>query len=236
MPGRKLGRTTMWKVARQDKDGNYKAPEVQKKVDEIDKLEKEELEGKRKFEGPVDVLTTTLGTPEYSGRVRGVGGFVKPESYFHLPKCAKLYSDDSARQRIKKMVAEENNNILAVERAQWAEKEASLVERLMRLEAMLMGKDKQIDESQKSVTLLNDLGSGQGSCSRLDKAGVGCNEVEGVKAVKKKLDLEEGKLVSDVTEKPLTVEEEVHVLGKAQVNYRHFVFIYLPKYPYRHIW
>lgn len=265
MPGRKLGRTTMWKVARQDKDGNYKAPEVQKKVDEIvsqvleisllisgfeivhafmqidlrlfqDKLEKEELEGKRKFEGPVDVLTTVSGTPEYSGRVRGVGGFVKPEAYFHLSKRDKLYSDDSARQRIKKMVAEENNNILAVERAQWAEKEASLVERLMRLEAMLMGKDKQIDESQKSVTLLNDLGSGQGSCSHLDKqAGVGCNEVERIKAAKKKLDLEEGKLVSDVTEKPLTVEEEVHVLGKAQVNYRHFVFIYLPKYPYRHI-
>nr|XP_011466937.1 PREDICTED: uncharacterized protein LOC105352215 isoform X2 [Fragaria vesca subsp. vesca] len=233
MPRRKLGRTTMWKWARQDKDGNYKAPEVQKKVDEIDKLEKEELEGKRKFEGPVDVLTTALGTPEYFGKVRGVGGFVKPEAYFHLPKRAKLCSYDSARQSIKKMVAEENNNILAVERAQWAEEKASLEERLMRLEAMLMGKDKKIDESPKSVTPLYDLGSGQGSCSRLNKqAAVGCNEVEGVKAAKKKLDLEEGKLVSDVTEKPLTVEEEVHVLGKAQVNYRHFVFIYLPKYPY----
>ncbi|KAL6213505.1 hypothetical protein ACLB2K_012952 [Fragaria x ananassa] len=97
--GRKLVRTTMWKAARQDKDGNYLAPQVQEKVDEIDKLEKEEQEGKRKFEGPVDVLTTALGTPEYSGRVRGVGGFVKPEAYFHLPKRARLNLD--ARQRIK---------------------------------------------------------------------------------------------------------------------------------------
>ncbi|KAL6225265.1 hypothetical protein ACLB2K_004116 [Fragaria x ananassa] len=84
--------------------------------EERDKLEKEELEGKRKFEGPVDVLTTALGTPAYSSKVRGVGGFVKPKAYFHLPKRAKLYSDDSARQSIK-MVEEENNNILTVERA-----------------------------------------------------------------------------------------------------------------------
>ncbi|KAL6189146.1 hypothetical protein ACLB2K_040536 [Fragaria x ananassa] len=113
--------------------------------------------------------------------VRGVGGFVKPEAYFHLPKLAKLWSDDSATQSIKKMVSEENNNILAVERAQWAEEKASLECRLMRLEAMLMGKHKQIDKTPKSVTPLNDRGSGQGSCSRLDKAGVRCNEVEGVK-------------------------------------------------------
>ncbi|KAL6176747.1 hypothetical protein ACLB2K_053380 [Fragaria x ananassa] len=33
--GRKLVRTTMWKAARQDKDGNYLAPQVQEKVDEI---------------------------------------------------------------------------------------------------------------------------------------------------------------------------------------------------------
>ncbi|KAL6138181.1 hypothetical protein ACLB2K_063466 [Fragaria x ananassa] len=175
MPGRKLGRTTMWKVARQDKDGNYKAPEVQKKVNEIDKLEKEVLEGKRKFEGLVDVLTTTLGTLEYSGKVRGLGVFIKPEAYFHLPKRAKLYSDDSARQR-----------------------------------------------------------SGQGSCSRLAKAGVGCNEVEGVKAIKKKLDLEEGKLQKQVeadevipkvqnNEKPLIVEEEVHVQSSPTVHRHNLV-------------
>ena len=271
--GRKLVRTTMWKAARQDKDGNYLAPQVQEKVDEIvcqvleislllisvfeivhafmqidlrlfqDKLEKEEQEGKRKFEGPVDVLTTALGTPEYSGRVRGVGGFVKPEAYFHLPKRARLNLD--ARQRIKNG-EEDSSSVLAAERAQWKEEKAELVGRLVRLESLLMGKDKQIVESPKSATLMNDLGSGQGSCSRLDKAGVGGNEVEGVKAIKKKLDLEEGKLKTQVEadevtkeqapEKPLTVEEEAHVMEMAQVNYRHLVFIYLPKYPYRHIW
>ncbi|KAL6188835.1 hypothetical protein ACLB2K_040226 [Fragaria x ananassa] len=223
--GRKLVRTTMWKAARQDKDGNYLAPQVQEKVDEIDKLEKEEQEGKRKFEGPVDVLTTALGTPEYSGRVRGVGGFVKPEAYFHLPKRARLNLD--ARQRIKNG-EEDSSSVLAAERAQWKEEKAELVGRLVRLESLLMGKDKQIVESPKSATLINDLGSGQGSCSRLDKAGVGGNEVEGVKAIKKKLDLEEGKLKTQVEadevtkeqapEKPLTVEEEAHVMEMAQVQ------------------
>ncbi|KAL6225321.1 hypothetical protein ACLB2K_004171 [Fragaria x ananassa] len=191
----------------------------------IDKLEKEEQEGKRKFEGPVDVLTTALGTPEYSGRVRGVGGFVKPEAYFHLPKRARLNLD--ARQRIKNG-EEDSSSVLAAERAQWKEEKAELVGRLVRLESLLMGKDKQIVESPKSATLINDLGSGQGSCSRLDKAGVGGNEVEGVKAIKKKLDLEEGKLKTQVEadevtkeqapEKPLTVEEEAHVMEMAQVQ------------------
>ncbi|KAL6199643.1 hypothetical protein ACLB2K_029426 [Fragaria x ananassa] len=223
--GRKLVRTTMWKAARQDKDGNYLAPQVQEKVDEIDKLEKEEQEGKRKFEGHVDVLTTALGTPEYSGRVRGVGGFVKPEAYFHLPKRARLNLD--ARQRIKNG-EEDSSSVLAAERAQWKEEKAELVGRLVRLESLLMGKDKQIVESPKYATLINDLGSGQGSCSRLDKAGVGGNEVEGVKAIKKKLDLEEGKLKTQVEadevtkeqapEKPLTVEEEAHVMEMAQVQ------------------
>lgn len=35
------------------------------------------------------MLTTALGTPEHSGRVRGVGGFVTPKMFFNLPKERK---------------------------------------------------------------------------------------------------------------------------------------------------
>lgn len=39
--------------------------------------------------GTEDVLTTALQTPEHSGRVRGVGGFVTPTAFFNLPKAKK---------------------------------------------------------------------------------------------------------------------------------------------------
>lgn len=48
------------------------------------------LEKKEKGEflpsGSIDVLSTALETPEHSGRVRGVGGFVTPKLFFNLPK------------------------------------------------------------------------------------------------------------------------------------------------------
>lgn len=36
-----------------------------------------------------DVLSTTLQTPEHSGRVRGVGSFISPSKYFNMPKKKK---------------------------------------------------------------------------------------------------------------------------------------------------
>lgn len=56
-----------------------------------------EAEGKFKSQGMKDVLTEALGNPEHRGRVRGVGGNVKPETYFDLPR----------RQRGRKKVSEE---------------------------------------------------------------------------------------------------------------------------------
>lgn len=35
-------------------------------------------------------MTTALQTPEHSGRVRGVGGFVTPTVYFNLPKQRRV--------------------------------------------------------------------------------------------------------------------------------------------------
>lgn len=52
-------------------------------------LEQQE-KGEFKPSGSDDVLSTALQTPEHSGRVRGVGGFVTPSAYFNLPKQRRV--------------------------------------------------------------------------------------------------------------------------------------------------
>lgn len=51
------------------------------------------MEKKRKGEfkpsGSEDVLSVALETPEHAGRVRGVGSFVTPSTYFNVPKGKK---------------------------------------------------------------------------------------------------------------------------------------------------
>ena len=38
-----------------------------------------------KVQGSNDVLSMAINKPEYSGRVRGVGGYVTPTQYFGIP-------------------------------------------------------------------------------------------------------------------------------------------------------
>ncbi|KAA0059909.1 uncharacterized protein E6C27_scaffold108G002120 [Cucumis melo var. makuwa] len=51
-------------------------------------------------ESPNDALTQALGTPEYGGRVRGVGGFITPTVYFHQAKPRKSNKVDTTQQII----------------------------------------------------------------------------------------------------------------------------------------
>ncbi|KAL0560430.1 hypothetical protein IC582_000835 [Cucumis melo] len=51
-------------------------------------------------ESPNDALTQALGTPEYGGRVRGVGGFITPTVYFHQAKPRKSKKVDTTQQII----------------------------------------------------------------------------------------------------------------------------------------
>ncbi|KAL6210828.1 hypothetical protein ACLB2K_016060 [Fragaria x ananassa] len=92
-----LGRYIYWIKARQDKDGKFLDVAVEEAVERIVNLQKMEVEGKFKSQEMKDVLTEALGNPEHRGRVRGVGGNVKPETYFDLPR----------RQRGRKKVSEE---------------------------------------------------------------------------------------------------------------------------------
>uniref|UniRef100_A0A9I9EJK5 CACTA en-spm transposon protein n=1 Tax=Cucumis melo TaxID=3656 RepID=A0A9I9EJK5_CUCME len=51
-------------------------------------------------ESPNVALSQALGTPEYGGRVRGVGGFITPTVYFHQAKPRKSNKVDTTQQII----------------------------------------------------------------------------------------------------------------------------------------
>ncbi|KAL0534130.1 hypothetical protein IC582_028411 [Cucumis melo] len=89
-----FGRANMWKKARTKKDGGYINEDVQQFANEII-LDKEPNE-----ESPNDALTQALGTPEYGGRVRDVGGFITPTVYFHQAKPRKSNKVDTTQQII----------------------------------------------------------------------------------------------------------------------------------------
>ncbi|CAL2255584.1 unnamed protein product [Prunus armeniaca] len=84
MLGVEIDRSTLWKKARQDKDGNIPDPKVAEKAKLIDELQKQVAEGSLSVSCNNDVLTLALG-PEHLGRVRGVGAGISPRQYFNLP-------------------------------------------------------------------------------------------------------------------------------------------------------
>lgn len=52
-------------------------------------LEKKQT-GELQLEGSEDVLTKALETPEHSGRVRAVGGYITSRKFFNLPRGKKV--------------------------------------------------------------------------------------------------------------------------------------------------
>ncbi|KAM5573609.1 hypothetical protein ABKV19_013246 [Rosa sericea] len=231
MPLQKLDRATMWVKARQDKNGCFKEPEVEKTAKRIERLKKKESDGELTTDGSDDVLTLALGKPEHPGRVRGVGGFTKPASYFNLPKSRKKSVEETVRKSVKLILEEEKESIIAKERVAWeqerdrqvAEERAYWTAKIARLEAKVDGKEVPLEspESPKQLTPLHEHGSGQGSCSRPAEK-ILIDIVEGdAKTVKKKLVLAEEKIfvqenqqvATDQPKQKLTsiIEEEVRV-------------------------
>ncbi|TYK24336.1 putative serine/threonine-protein kinase nek2 [Cucumis melo var. makuwa] len=64
-----------------------------------------------------DVLTQALGTKEHNGRVRGVGGYVTPTTYFHsVKKTSKdeaniLVENEELRRRVSELEAQIRSNL-----------------------------------------------------------------------------------------------------------------------------
>jgi hypothetical protein len=158
-----------------------------------DKLKQQVSDGEVTTCGTDDVLTKALGNPEHHGRVRGVGGHVKPSTYFNLPKHRRKTVEERIREGCKKLIEEEVDKQVAKERAYWAD-------RLMRLEAKLEGRPVASDSPTPHLT--KEAGSGQGSCSKSAKQRA--EEIGG--SVKKRLEL-----VDDLEEKECAGEFEIPV-------------------------
>ncbi|XP_040372966.1 uncharacterized protein LOC121052304 [Rosa chinensis] len=166
MSDEEVDRATLWIKGRQTKDGSFKDEESKRTAEKIANLKRKVASGELNAEGTNDVLTLALGTPEHGGRVRGIGGFVTPSTYFHLPKRRKESIEATVRVSVQKILLEEREKIveeareriieeakekiLADERAMWEAKFAAL-------EAKVNGKE---------GATIQPHASGQGSCSR----------------------------------------------------------------------
>lgn len=109
--GEEPDRAIFWKKARLPKD-NVVDDELAKVNEKIDLL----LEKKSKSEfhpsGSEDVLTVALETPEHSGRVRGVGGYITPQAFFNLPKQKRVRITKSELMTRDRHRSEENEKIM----------------------------------------------------------------------------------------------------------------------------
>lgn len=125
--------------------------------------------GELKTSGSDDVLTKVLKTPEHSGRVRGVGGYVNPSTYFNIPRAkpervsrATLLARDRERDR----ELEETKMKLQEEAAQQRE---FFLQKLASLEALVKGnapinaavENGDINEREKHVSPISDKASFQ---------------------------------------------------------------------------
>ncbi|KAL6289374.1 hypothetical protein ACE6H2_006884 [Prunus campanulata] len=122
--GEEIDRALLWKYARKDKNGEIVDKEVALMAEKIDNLMKEKEEGTLTISGSNDVLSMALGTPEHAGRVRGVGGNVKPSAYFKVPRkkreCVSkvmLEQRDSWIMETRKMMEEQQKRHEAAQQA-----------------------------------------------------------------------------------------------------------------------
>ncbi|CAL8118828.1 unnamed protein product [Prunus armeniaca] len=123
MPGVEIDRSTLWKKARQDKDGNIPNPKVAEKAQLIDELQKQVTEGILSVFGSNDVLTLALG-PEHPGRVRGVGVGISLRQYFNLPRQQKVKFADQLKESVRIVLQEETKKMEARSREETLRMEA----------------------------------------------------------------------------------------------------------------
>ncbi|KAH7838044.1 hypothetical protein Vadar_021409 [Vaccinium darrowii] len=105
-PVQNIERSYMWKMARQNKDGEYDNIDIKKKAAQIDEIAKNVEDGTIQSQGSNDVLTMALGGNENSGRVRGVGGKVTPSIYFHLPRRGNHSSCEEKQRNLQQTVSQ----------------------------------------------------------------------------------------------------------------------------------
>ncbi|XP_042444003.1 uncharacterized protein LOC122029117 [Zingiber officinale] len=107
-----VDRSLLWRKAREDKSGNITNTETAEVAEKIDDLLDKKKRGEFISSGSNDVLTTALGSQEHYGRVRGVGGFVKPQVYFKTPRKKRELVSKALVENFKEQ-AEETKSLKA---------------------------------------------------------------------------------------------------------------------------
>ncbi|XP_040369464.1 uncharacterized protein LOC121051309 [Rosa chinensis] len=134
-----IDRAILWKKARVLKNGEI-SEEVTPIATKIDELMEKKRKGELEISGSSDVLSQALETPEHSGRVRGVGGFVNPSTYFKLPKQKRVRTTKAellARDKERDRELEETKKIILEKQAK---AEELLNKRIAQLEALITEK------------------------------------------------------------------------------------------------
>ncbi|KAH6787600.1 hypothetical protein C2S52_007152 [Perilla frutescens var. hirtella] len=99
--------------ARVTKEGETKDENVKMAIDRIDKYIHEKEEGVFKSKGHYDdLLTCALEKLEHSGRVRGIGAYVNPSTYFKCPRERRFRVDEEQARELedaKKRISQQDN-------------------------------------------------------------------------------------------------------------------------------
>ncbi|KAL6129917.1 hypothetical protein ACLB2K_068299 [Fragaria x ananassa] len=158
-----------------------------------EKLKKKESEGSLTTEGSIVVLTIALQKLEHLGRVRRVGGFVRPDVVFDLPKKRKRGgSSQQTRKSIRLIMEEEHEHFMIEHKAKW---EVESERRVMKEREFWTSKFKNLVAELKGtgvqpVTPVNELNSGHGSCNpTLEKLNPVIEPNGEPNTIKKRLDL-----------------------------------------------
>ncbi|XP_057791119.1 uncharacterized protein LOC131008245 [Salvia miltiorrhiza] len=114
-------RTLLWKQARANKKGEFEGEMLIETVSKIDVYLRQKHDGVFTSSGPSDdVLTQAIGKPEQRGRVRGVGAYVTPTTYYKKSESEK----GNEVQEMKKQMAEMNAKILELQQQMMMNKES----------------------------------------------------------------------------------------------------------------
>ncbi|KAL0543599.1 hypothetical protein IC582_018699 [Cucumis melo] len=113
-----------------------------------------------------DVLTQALGTKEHNGRVRGVGGYVTPTTYFHsVKKTSKdeaniLVENEELRRRVSELEAQIRSNLSTPLSAHGSCSSPIVLEGIeekgKRIEVESLDKPKQKEKKGKKVMKMNE--------------------------------------------------------------------------------
>ncbi|KAA0032239.1 putative serine/threonine-protein kinase nek2 [Cucumis melo var. makuwa] len=162
-----VDRAKMWKKARVNKQGQYDNDDIQQVVHKIvNEISMNTDSSSMNRHCSNDVLTQALGTKEHNGRVRGVGGYVTPTTYFHsIKKTSKdeaniLVENEELCRRVSELKAQIRSNLSTSLSAHGSCSRPIVLEGIeekgKRIEVESLDKPKQKEKKGKEVMKMNE--------------------------------------------------------------------------------